>query len=140
MRTAAALDIDDVLYIAADLLERLLQHFRFVRLAEQPIEPREVDVDYGHRGRPFWQDVPASTMRMEDAGCRGEGMRARFSSLPPASCIPHPLINDIAAPFPGRRDWCRTVRGYPRRRSGSSQGVRCRGPRRGPGICSQGAT
>ena len=48
LRAAAAFDIDDVFHVAADLLERFLQHFRFVRLAEQAVEPREVDVDYRH--------------------------------------------------------------------------------------------
>ena len=53
LRAAAALDIDDVFHVAADLLERFAERFVRVRLAQQPIEPRQVDVHYRHSGTSF---------------------------------------------------------------------------------------
>ena len=50
LRAAAAFDVDDVFHVAADLLERFAERFRVVRLAQQAVEPRQVDVHYRHSG------------------------------------------------------------------------------------------
>ena len=50
LRAAAALDLDHILDVAADLLERFAQRLGRKRLPEQLVEPRQVDVHYRHSG------------------------------------------------------------------------------------------
>src|SRR5688572_9604864 len=50
LRTATVLNLDNVLHVAADLFERFVNLLGREFLAQQPIEPRQVDVDYRHSG------------------------------------------------------------------------------------------
>src|SRR5262249_5196550 len=97
LRAAAAFDLDNIFHVAAYLLERFLQHFGRVRLAEQAVEPREVDIDYRHWGSP-----PEPTLNRQ---VHSRAILARSATSQDGWAI-FSLIG-IAAPFRARLDWCR---------------------------------
>ncbi len=72
LRAAAAFDVDDVFHVATDLLERFAERFRWVRFAQEAVEPGEVDVDYGHG------------VASGDRGAGGRGVQGRKSPSEPS--------------------------------------------------------
>ena len=109
-----ALDLDDVFHVAADLLERFAERLRRIRLAQQPVEPRQVDADYRHR------------------------LELRHLAASPSD-VASPFTIGIAAPLRARRGSADTARGCRRGRTAAWPAARCPGPRRAPATCSPAA-